>query len=607
MQTLFCSVFINGKLQKRCEIEAPVVVGRQDSEEPGPVSVYRLSSGYNKLIIAPLRQKNVSRSAALIQFVASDLIEITNQQRTRSFSVKGAQDVSPKGSTITPNDTRIMISAEIELLISQKQFKHFNTSSDHFVVSKPDTTSILKASDASLLSYDEAINRSENVRNLATASLIKQALSVVRKSARTADFFSVATKAAASIVGLNRTELLMLEEGEWIEKAMWSNSTQEMDENFASKTLVEKVCQDRATVIFGANHETHAIKSLVDIERAVASPILDTGNNVIGILYGDRPLRRGINQISDVEATLFELLAEAISSGLRRLNEERRHAQMAQFFSPKLAELISENPRLLQSREAEITTMFCDIRNFTSITSRLGSEETVKWLNAVLSEISDCILAHHGVLVDYVGDEVFAMWGAPEKNVEHSQLACAAANAIGEVIQRLKSRWEAVAEAEFSVGIGIDSGKAIVGNVGSRAKFKYGPLGNVVNTSSRLQGITKQLGIGVIISAATAMGTTSSMPTRRLGSVFLKGLPEPVSIYELMFDDIETNEALKVGYEASLKNFESQKLEKAVEGLERLSNRFPQDTPTKLLLSQVVSAMSERPTVEAEMFVMPKR
>src|SRR5207302_9327692 len=122
-------------------------------------------------------------------------------------------------------------------------------------------------------------------------------------------------------------------------------------------------------------------------------------------------------------------------------------------------------PELVQEgREEEVTLLFCDIRGFSRISDNLGPAKTVRWISAALEMLSECVLHHNGVVVDYQGDQVAAMWGAPEKQQDHAERACLAALEMLARLPELNQVWEPVIGAQTEVGIGINSGPARVGN-----------------------------------------------------------------------------------------------------------------------------------------------
>src|SRR5262249_46830457 len=152
----------------------------------------------------------------------------------------------------------------------------------------------------------------------------------------------------------------------------------------------------------------------------VAAPVLDPRGELVGVLYGDRRQGVGPGQqrpITRLEALLVELLAVAVAAGLARHRpEEAAEAARLRFqpvFTPERARHLAAQPGLSEGREAEVSVLVCDIRGYGRISERLGARGTVAWLGDVLEALSECVQAHQGVLVDYVGDELLAMWGAP--------------------------------------------------------------------------------------------------------------------------------------------------------------------------------------------------
>ncbi len=124
-------------------------------------------------------------------------------------------------------------------------------------------------------------------------------------------------------------------------------------------------------------------------------------------------------------------------------------------------------------------------------------------MNDVMTELSGRVLDEGGVLVDYVGDEVMAMWGAPEDQPDQAERAVRAALAMLASLPAVNARWAAELGTETRIGIGVNTGAAQVGNTGSSQKFKYGPLGNTVNLGSRVQGLTKYLQRPLLVTRAT--------------------------------------------------------------------------------------------------------
>lgn len=149
--------------------------------------------------------------------------------------------------------------------------------------------------------------------------------------------------------------------------------------------------------------------SVLGVQAVVAAPILDQRGEVIGILYGDR--RQLGKPITRIEAMLVELLACGVAARLARLKEEQSALRFEQFFTPQLARHLAVQPDLLDGRIAAVTILFCDVRGFARFSHRMTPAATVAWISDVMAELSDCVFDRQGVLVDYIGDELVAMWG----------------------------------------------------------------------------------------------------------------------------------------------------------------------------------------------------
>lgn len=227
------------------------------------------------------------------------------------------------------------------------------------------------------------------------------------------------------------------------------------------------------------------------------------------------------------------LLMARLSASLEK--KRLREKVFEQHFTPELARELARNPdpMKMQARHAEVTVMFCDIRGFSAVSERLGPATTIDWLGGVMGEFSSIVIDLGGVLVDYTGDELLAMWGAPNEQPDHAELACRAALEIRRSLPALNEKWRDIVGAETEVGIGINSGGALVGNVGTHRKFKYGPLGTSVNLASRVQGATKYFKISLLITGETAARLPECYPTRRLCRARVHHIKGPVSLHEL--------------------------------------------------------------------------
>lgn len=286
------------------------------------------------------------------------------------------------------------------------------------------------------------------------------------------------------------------------------------------------------------------------------------------------------------------LLMARLNASLEK--KRLREKVFEQHFTPELARELARNPdpMKMQAREAEVSVLFCDIRGFSIISERLGPTQTIDWLSGVMGEFSSIVIEHGGVLVDYTGDELMALWGAPNEQPNHAALACQAALDILGALPGLNETWMPLVGGETQVGIGVNTGTSLVGNVGTHRKFKYGPLGTTVNLASRVQGATKYLKTSLLITGDTAEQLPDSFSSRRLCQVRVQNIQKPIHLHELQPPqaDIEWSEVARA-YEEALDCFEAKNFRKASSILGDALLVAPNDGPSLQLMSRVVEAM----------------
>ena len=218
-------------------------------------------------------------------------------------------------------------------------------------------------------------------------------------------------------------------------------------------------------------------------------------------------------------------------------------------------------------------------------------------INTILTALSDCVTAEEGVLVDFVGDELMAMWGAPADQPDHAERACRAALAMVRKLPDLNRQFQGIVAEPIDVGVGVNSGSARVGNVGSHTKFKYGPVGSVVNMASRVQGITKFYKTRVIVTDSTRQLIGPPLRTRRLGRVRAFNIPDPVDLHELSAEPTEAWSNLAVKYEDALAAYVRQDFALAAGILGALlsSEVHRNDGPCLFLMHKVADYLIEKP------------
>ena len=189
-----------------------------------------------------------------------------------------------------------------------------------------------------------------------------------------------------------------------------------------------------------------------------------------------------------------------------------------------------------------LTIMFMDIRAFTPISETLSAADLVHFLNTLLSPLSDAIQAEEGTIDKYIGDSIMAFWNAPLDVTDHARRACRAALRMRTIVDELNAadafgfRAAGRPELQVRIGVGINTGAACVGNMGSKSRFNYSAVGDAVNIAARIESCSKRYGVDLLISEETA-GAVADFALLEVGQVHLRGKAKPTKLYALLGDD----------------------------------------------------------------------
>lgn len=233
----------------------------------------------------------------------------------------------------------------------------------------------------------------------------------------------------------------------------------------------------------------------------------------------------------------FILIAAMLQITYGFFVEQRNKRHLSQIFSqyipPALVEEIDASGAQvsLEGESREMSVLFSDVRNFTTISEGLNATELTRLMNEFLTPFTGAIQAHRGTIDKYMGDAVMAFWGAPLADAEHARHALLAALDMLRVVRELDTPFGARGWPKIRVGVGIASGPMNVGNMGSEFRIAYTVMGDTVNLGSRLEGLTKQYGVDIIVSDLTAR-QVPEFAFRELDLVRVKGKTEPVAIFE---------------------------------------------------------------------------
>ena len=244
-----------------------------------------------------------------------------------------------------------------------------------------------------------------------------------------------------------------------------------------------------------------------------------------------------LNLSQPVLASSFALFGGVAYQYFFEGREKRKMKKLfGQYVSKDVYEQLVANPALarLGGQRREMTVLFSDIRGFTTVSERGQPEEIVGMLNEYFTRMVDLVFAHKGTLDKFVGDMVMALFGAPLDDRQHADHAVEAALDMVEALAALNARWKAEGRPELDIGIGINTGPMIAGNIGSDAIMSYTVIGDAVNLGSRLESLNKQYGTRIIISGATRERLSRSYRLRPLGDVIVKGKTQPVAIFEVV-------------------------------------------------------------------------
>jgi adenylate cyclase len=217
--------------------------------------------------------------------------------------------------------------------------------------------------------------------------------------------------------------------------------------------------------------------------------------------------------------------------------KEKRKVRGAfqQYLSPEVIRRLLENPDLVKPRKTEITVMFSDVRGFTTISEKLDAQELAALLNEYLTEMTRIVFRHAGTLDKYIGDAVMAFWGAPFEEPGHATNACLAALEMIARLAEMQKKWRAEGRPVLDIGVGLSTGVASVGNMGSSLRYGYTALGDTVNLSARLEGLNKEYGSHILLSETTYVEVQDpALVFRELDLIRVKGKLQPITLYELL-------------------------------------------------------------------------
>jgi len=285
------------------------------------------------------------------------------------------------------------------------------------------------------------------------------------------------------------------------------------------------------------------------------------------------------------------ILSGVVIEGIAFTNQEKSGRFIKDAFSAYLSadllEQLINNPKTLTlgGENKELSILFSDIRGFTNISESMDAKSLVTLLNRYFTPMTQSVMSHQGMLDKYIGDAVMAFFNAPVDVPDHADKACLSALDMIAKLEVLNSELKLENIAPINIGIGINSAEVVVGNMGSDSRFNYTIMGDGVNLSSRIEGLTKNYGVAILITEFTVAKLTQEFIYRKIEPVAVKGKNEAVLVYELMPNSKQSKE-IKASYDEALALYIDKKPKDAKLIFERLVTLYD-DSVSKYFLEHL--------------------
>jgi adenylate cyclase len=278
------------------------------------------------------------------------------------------------------------------------------------------------------------------------------------------------------------------------------------------------------------------------------------------------------------------------------ITEERERKKIkgafGHYVAPEVVEEMLEEPGRLElgGEQKILTVLFSDLQGFTSYSERYSPQQMIELLGEYYARMTEQVFAYRGMLKEYVGDELMAIFGAPVEQADHAERACTAALAMREHRNALSEEWVKVGRPRMFARTGVNSGPMLVGNLGSKYRFSYGVLGDDVNLGSRLEGMNKAYATEIIIGENTAQLVGDAFRLREMDLVRVVGKQKPTRIYELLGASgaslAAEQEAALRSYAAGLEAYRQQAWVEAQGLFKESLARWPGDGPSRTMVER---------------------
>jgi class 3 adenylate cyclase/HAMP domain-containing protein len=302
----------------------------------------------------------------------------------------------------------------------------------------------------------------------------------------------------------------------------------------------------------------------------------------------------------ELQQAYNQIKSFALSAVIAKKKEQKIRQIFQRYVPLEVIDKFFSNPEsLLVGENRVLAVMFCDIREFTTISEGLLPDQIVESLNAYFELMVDTILGHKGIVDKFIGDAIMAFFGAPVKHPDDAEQAVQAGLEMLTVLENFNARQVRSGRPAFKIGIGLNYGVVTVGNIGHREKkMDYTVIGDMVNLASRLEGLTKTYQVPFLISESVFRKVEKLLPCRQVDRVVVKGKTGAVNIYQPKKDlDPRETRGWEL-YNKAIQLYYSREFQKAVQVFNSVLEHLPEDSVTKRFLTRCQSYSSHPPAAD---------
>jgi adenylate cyclase len=283
--------------------------------------------------------------------------------------------------------------------------------------------------------------------------------------------------------------------------------------------------------------------------------------------------------------------------------ERRIRGAFKHYLSPTLVDQVARDPALLQlgGEQRELTVLFADLRDSTGLGATLPPAAFVQLLNDVMETMTRVLFAHGGMLDKYTGDGLVAVFGAPVPQPDHALRACRAALSMLCELAPVQQRWARPDLPRVEIGVGINTGSMIIGNMGSKERFSYTVIGDEANLGSRLEAANKDFRTHILISEATWQRVEGEIAARELDVVTFRGMARPVRVFEVLgTEPLPGEQAIRLErFRAGLASYRRAHWTAARASFEQILAVAPDDRPSQIYLERCRERLMGIPAASA--------